>query len=61
MDPTEKNYNNKNYCWHHDYDTSDPHTSDTCSRKMFGNKTDATRCDPMGGLKKIRNLYGIKD
>ena len=34
--PTEKKYNNKNYCWSHGYDPSDPHTSKTCTSTQYG-------------------------
>ena len=51
-DPTEKKYNNKNYCWYHGYDASNPHTSETCTGNMFGHKKDAKWCNPMGGSQK---------
>ena len=47
-DPMEEKYNNKNYCWYHGYDTSNPHTLETCTRKFFMHEDKAMRCNPMG-------------
>ena len=58
--PMDKIYNNKNYWWLHGYYTSDPHTSETCTRTMFGNRKYATWFDPMGGSKNNKARMGKK-
>ena len=45
--PTEKIYNNINYCWYHGYDTSKMHTSDTFTSTMVVHKKEATWCNPI--------------
>ena len=47
--PTEKKYNNKNYCWSHGYDPSDPHTSKTCTSTQYGHIQESMQRNPMGG------------
>ena len=56
----ENKHNNKNYWWSHGYDTSDPYILETWSRKMFGHKKEATRCDPMGGSQKSKSIVWNK-
>ena len=42
-------YNNNSYCWKYGYNTSDPHSSETCTQYKFGHKNEAAWCNPMGG------------
>jgi hypothetical protein len=40
-----------NYCWTHDHQCSQHHTSVTCGNKAAGHKDDATAANTMGGSK----------
>ena len=48
--PPEKYYRiNNNYCWTHDYDVGDTHTSATCNNRKPGHITTANGCNNQGG------------
>ena len=61
-----KKYNNRNYCWPHEYHTSNLHTSGTWTRKNVGQEKESTQGYPMGGSqhnkshvwKKVWKIFG---
>ena len=60
-DPTEKKYNNKNYFWSLRYDTSDPHTSETCTRTNVGHMKEVSQGNPMEGFQNNKAHLWKKD
>jgi hypothetical protein len=46
-----KTTNNDNYCWSHGYQVHNEHTSASCKNHKKGHKKEATKTNPMGGVK----------
>jgi hypothetical protein len=46
-----KMMNNDNYCWSHGYQVHNGHTSTSFKNQKEGHKTEATKTNPMGGVK----------
>jgi hypothetical protein len=46
-----KMMNNDKYCWSHGYQVHTLHTSASCKNQKEGHKTEATKTNPMGGVK----------
>jgi hypothetical protein len=46
-----KTTNNDKYCWSHGYQLHNGHTSASCKNRKEGHKTQATKANPMGGVK----------
>jgi hypothetical protein len=46
-----KTMDNDNFCWSHGYQVHNEHTSASCKNPKEGHKKEATKINPMGGLK----------
>jgi hypothetical protein len=46
-----KTTDNDNYCWPHGYQVHNEHTSASFKNQKEGHKKDATKTNPMGGVK----------